>query len=154
MSRFDGPVATRRAVLSGICGGACTAAFTACGRESAAPPAPSPVPAPGAGPSPAPAGGGAPALIATSDVPVGGGRVFPEYRLVVTRPAPEELKAFTAICTHDGCMLTTVADGTIDCPCHGSRFAITDGAVVSGPAMRALTSRSISVHGGSIVLGT
>jgi Rieske Fe-S protein len=116
------------------------------------PPALSPAPAPGAPAPPADPGGSAPALTATSDIPVGGGRIFPEYRLVVTRPAAGDVRAFTAICTHDGCMLTTVVDATINCPCHGSRFAITDGAVVNGPAMRALTAREIRLRGDSIIL--
>ena len=94
----------------------------------------------------------APALAATSDIPVGGGKIFPDYRLVVTRPSEADLKAFTAICTHDGCMLNSVTDKTINCPCHRSRFAITDGAVVHGPALRALTPRTITVEGDSIFL--
>ncbi len=94
----------------------------------------------------------APTLAATSDIPVGGGQVFPDFRLVVTQPTAGDLKAFTAICTHDGCLLNAVADATINCPCHGSRFAITDGAVVHGPAMRALTPRTITIQGDSIVL--
>lgn len=140
MSSEIWPDAVRRALVMGICGAA-GAALTACGsgRGSAAPPAT--------------AASGNP-LAAASDIPVGGGRIFPEYRLVVTRPAAGELRAFTAICTHDGCMLTTVADATINCPCHGSRFAITDGAAVHGPAIRALTLRTISVQGDSIVLNS
>ena len=83
---------------------------------------------------------------------VGGGRIFPDFRLVVTRPAAGELRAFTAICTHEQCLLTTVADGLIGCPCHGSRFAITDGAVVHGPAARSLTPRPVRLQGDSIIL--
>jgi Rieske Fe-S protein len=79
-------------------------------------------------------------------------RIFPNYRLVVTQPAAGDPRAFTAICTHDGCTLTTVTDGTINCPCHGSRFAITDGAVVHGAALRALTRRKVTVQGYSIIL--
>ncbi|WP_345381778.1 Rieske (2Fe-2S) protein [Pseudonocardia yuanmonensis] len=78
--------------------------------------------------------------------------MFPEDLVVVTQPTVGDLRAFDAICTHDGCMLTTVSDATIGCPCHGGRFAITDGTVVSGPAKRALTPRPISVRDGSIVL--
>jgi len=153
MSSDIQPDATRRTLVRGICGATCAAALTACGsgRGSAPPPAASPAPAPGA-PALPPPGDTAPALAATSDIPVGGGRIFPDYRLVVTRPAAGDLRAFTAICTHDGCMLTTVTDATIDCPCHGSRFAITDGAVVHGPALRALTPRTITVQGDSIIL--
>ncbi len=143
------PEATRRAVLTGICGAACMA-LASCGRAvvpGVAAPAPPPAAPRGAAPA-----GARPALAAVSDIPVGGGRIFPEYRVVVTRPPTGDLRAFTAICTHDGCALTRVADATIDCPCHGSRFAITDGSVVHGPAERALHPRTISVQRDSIVL--
>jgi nitrite reductase/ring-hydroxylating ferredoxin subunit len=147
----DRPDATRRSVVRGIGGLSCAAALTACGagRETTPPPAPTSAPV-----APAPPSTTAPALAATSDIPVGGGKVFPDFRLVVTRPSATDLKAFTAICTHDGCLLDSVADKTINCPCHGSRFAITDGAVVRGPAMRALTARTITVEGDSILLSS
>jgi Rieske Fe-S protein len=145
------PDPTRRAFVTGICGSACAAALTGCagGPGSAAPAAPGPATPPQ--PTTAPTGP-EPALAATSDIPVGGGKIFPDHRLVVTRPAAGDLRAFTAICTHDGCTLTAVADATINCPCHGSRFAISDGAVVMGPATRALTPRTIRVQGDSIIL--
>jgi nitrite reductase/ring-hydroxylating ferredoxin subunit len=154
MSSDIEPDATRRALVTGICGAACAAALTACGsgRGSPAPRAGSPAPAPGAPAHPTAPGGTAPTLAATSEIPVGGGKIFPEYRLVVTRPTAGDLRAFTAICTHERCMLIAVTDATINCPCHGSRFAITDGAVVNGPALRALTPREITVQGDSIIL--
>jgi nitrite reductase/ring-hydroxylating ferredoxin subunit len=144
------PDPTRRAFVRGICGTVYAAALAGCGdgHRSAAPAAPGP----GTPPRPTAPTGTEPALVATSDIPVGGGKIFPNHRLVVTRPAAGDLRAFTAICTHDGCTLTAVADATINCPCHGSRFAITDGAVVMGPATRALTSRTIRVQGDSIIL--
>jgi Rieske Fe-S protein len=154
------PDAIRRTLVRGFCGASCAAALTACGvgRGAAPPPLATPTPAPVAPPpvttvAPPPTTA-APALAATSDIPVGGGKVFPDFRLVVTRPSAADLKAFTAICTHDGCLLNSVADQTINCPCHGSRFAITDGAVVRGPAMRALTARPITIEGDSIFLGS
>lgn len=145
------PDAARRAVVTGLCGAAGAAVFAACGsqRGSDAGQGAGPVPGPA---SPTAAGGTRPALAATSDIPVGGGRVFPEDLVVVTQPAVGDLRAFDAICTHDGCMLTTVSGATIGCPCHGSRFAITDGTVVSGPAKRALTPRPIIVQDGSVSL--
>jgi Rieske Fe-S protein len=147
------PDGMRRAVVKGLCGGACAAALTACGggRGSAPPPAANPAPPPSTPAPPSPSAT-APASAAVSTIPIGGGTIFPDYRLVVTRPAAGDLRAFTAICTHDGCMLTAVTDATIVCPCHGSRFAITDGAVVHGPALRGLTPRTIEVQGDSIIL--
>lgn len=79
-----------------------------------------------------------PAQIPVSEVPVGGGIVLAEYRLVLTQPEPGVFRAFSAVCTHQGCIVSAVADGTIDCPCHGSRFSIADGSVVRRPAHEAL----------------
>ncbi|GGY47742.1 Rieske (2Fe-2S) protein [Streptomyces omiyaensis] len=91
-------------------------------------------------------------LASTSEIPVGGGTVFKDRKVVVTQPVEGEFKAFSAICTHQNCLVSKVADGTIDCPCHGSRFAITDGAVEAGPAPRPLPAEEITVSGGTITL--
>ncbi len=74
------------------------------------------------------------ALAQPADIPVGGGKVFPDQRVVLTQPQQGTIKAFSAICTHQGCTVAEVRDGTINCPCHGSRFHIADGSVASGPA--------------------
>ena len=87
-----------------------------------------------------------------ADVPVGGGRIFPDARVVVTQPTPGEFRGFGIVCTHDSCELTSVSDGTINCPCHGSRYAITDGSVVRGPARTGLRVERIAVDGGRIVV--
>ena len=86
------------------------------------------------------------------EIPVGGGRIFDTERVVVTQPARGRYLAFSAVCTHVGCLLNVVADGTIDCPCHGSKFSITTGAVVTGPAPRPLPKKRITVVHGTVVL--
>lgn len=100
-----------------------------------------------------PAAPGDEELTRTADIPVGGGKIFKDRKVVVTQPAAGEFKAFSAVCTHAGCIVASVADGTIDCACHGSRFSIEDGAVEQGPATRALPAERITVEGEGIRLG-
>jgi Rieske Fe-S protein len=69
---------------------------------------------------------------------------------VVTQPTEGEFKAFSAVCTHQGCPVQSISDGTINCQCHGSAFAIEDGSVVNGPATRPLESKAVSVEGDSV----
>ena len=91
-------------------------------------------------------------LAKTADIPVGGGTVFPDQQVVVTEPAAGEFKAFSAVCTHEGCLVDAVSGGTINCPCHGSRYKITDGSVVHGPATKPLAAKSVVVQGDSLVV--
>ncbi|MGC9537817.1 Rieske (2Fe-2S) protein [Streptomyces sp. UG1] len=91
-------------------------------------------------------------LTTTADVPVGGGTILKAEQVVVTQPESGEFKAFSAICTHQRCMVATVAGGTINCTCHGSKFNITDGSVASPPATRPLPEKKITVDGNSIRL--
>jgi Rieske Fe-S protein len=88
----------------------------------------------------------------TSDIPVGGGKVFTDAKVVVTQPTKDVFKGFSAVCTHVGCLCNQVAGGTIDCPCHGAKFAIATGAVVAGPAPTPLPAAPITVAGGKILL--
>ncbi|MFI5664949.1 Rieske (2Fe-2S) protein [Streptomyces sp. NPDC051684] len=91
-------------------------------------------------------------LTKTSAVPVGGGKVFPADKVVVTQPAKGDFKAFSAVCTHQGCTVKDVSGGTINCPCHGSKFKVADASVAGGPAPRPLDPRQIKVTGDSITL--
>ncbi|KUN85396.1 MULTISPECIES: Rieske (2Fe-2S) protein [Streptomyces] len=92
------------------------------------------------------------ALAATADIPEGGGKIFDSQKVVVTQPAAGTYKAFSAVCTHQGCAVKTIADGVINCPCHNSNFSIEDGSVKSGPATQALPEVKITVSGDSITL--
>lgn len=92
------------------------------------------------------------ALARTADIPVGGGTVFKDEKVVVTQPVAGEFKAFSAVCTHQGCTVAKVENGTIDCPCHGSKYRIADGSVAAGPAPRALPAEEIDVSAGTITL--
>jgi Rieske Fe-S protein len=98
-------------------------------------------------------GGGGEVLGSASDVPVGGGVVYTEQEVVVTQPTEGDFLGFTAICTHQGCTVGDVSDGTINCPCHGSMYSIEDGSVVGGPAPAPLASENVSVQGQNVVLG-
>ncbi|MFI1980536.1 Rieske (2Fe-2S) protein [Streptomyces wedmorensis] len=104
----------------------------------------------GGGPSPA---DGSRELGTVADIPVGGGKVFKDAKLVVTQPTAGEFKAFSALCTHQGCSVASVSDGHIVCPCHQSRFNVSDGSVAAGPAARPLPPAEINVAGGRISLG-
>ncbi|OMI90541.1 iron-sulfur protein [Streptomyces sp. M1013] len=91
-------------------------------------------------------------LARTGDIPIAGGKVLTEEKIVVTQPEKGEFKAFSAVCTHQGCIVSDVRDGTIDCACHGSRFAAADGSVVRGPATKPLPEKRITVEGNSVRL--
>ncbi|GCD89198.1 Rieske (2Fe-2S) protein [Nocardioides sp. LS1] len=88
-------------------------------------------------------------LGATADIPVGGGTVFADQKVVVTQPTAGEFKGFSATCTHQGCVVANVTE-TINCPCHGSKFSIEDGSVQAGPATRALPEVTVTVDGDQI----
>jgi nitrite reductase/ring-hydroxylating ferredoxin subunit len=136
------PDTSRRAALAGIGLAGLAATVTACGGSSGS----------STGSTATGAASGA-ALGPASDIPVGGGKVFASAQVVVTQPSAGEYKAFSAVCTHGQCIVDQVADGTIDCPCHGSKFSAKDGSVVIGPAASPLPGVRISVSSGQISTG-
>lgn len=99
----------------------------------------------------APASGGSagPVTAKTSDIAVGSGTIFAAGQAVITQPTAGEFKAFSSICTHARCPVADVT-GTINCACHGSKFSITDGSVVNGPAVTPLPARTVSVSGDTV----
>ncbi|MFI6149341.1 Rieske (2Fe-2S) protein [Streptomyces sp. NPDC051109] len=108
----------------------------------------------GAGGAGSPAVPAAPVeLGAASEVPVGGSKLFREKKLVVSCPAEGQYKAFSAQCTHAGCVLDKIDDGEGNCPCHGSRFDVTTGKVLRGPATDPLPAVPVKAEGGKLIAG-
>jgi len=141
---------SRRAVVSGVvAGGLALPVLAACGSSGSGDDASAEPATGGSGGSGRP---GSKPLASTSEIPVGGGKVFDDAKVVITQPTKGDFKAFSAVCTHQGCLVTTVSDGEIHCPCHGSAYSVTDGSVKVGPATRALPEETITVKGGDITL--
>jgi Rieske Fe-S protein len=81
---------------------------------------------------------------------VGGGVILTDADYVITQPAKGKYKAFTKICTHQGCAVAEVANGVIHCDCHGSEFSIKDGSVLNPPASRPLAEHKVIVANGKV----
>ncbi|MFF2363952.1 Rieske 2Fe-2S domain-containing protein [Streptomyces sp. NPDC058122] len=92
------------------------------------------------------------AIARTTDIPVGGGRIFAQEKVVVTQLEAGSFRALSAICTHAGCPVSTIRNREIGCPCHGSTFDIADGSVLDGPATTGLPSRVIEIRDDNVVL--
>ena len=164
-----GPRHSRRALLAGACvaGAAALAGCTTYDANNggiAGPPPSSAAPASqaaaggatgssGAGGAGAASAAPANQLATTAEVPVGGGKIISGVNVVVTQPVAGTFKGFSAVCTHQGCIVATIANGTINCPCHGSKFSVKDGSVVNGPAASPLPPVAITVQGTSIIKG-
>lgn len=135
---LGGPVSRRQLMRGAAIGGAVVAAgvgLAACGPASS-------------GSASAKPG----VLGKTSDIPVGGGVIYASHGVVVTQPSAGTFKCFSSTCTHLGCTVDKVADGLIQCPCHGSRYRVTDGSVEAGPAPKPLPAEKFSVKNSQIVL--
>lgn len=129
---------SRRAVLwaAGSAGVAVT--VTACGASDA--------------PTPTPSVRSGAALAKVADVPVGGGVILPDEKLVLTQPQSGEFKAYSAVCTHQGCLVSAVRKGFIECSCHGSRFAVATGVPTDdSPAKKPLSAAAVTVKGTDVV---
>ena len=94
--------------------------------------------------------------VKTADVPVGGGIIQgndADTAFVVTQPTAGVFKAFSRKCTHQGCKVTKVAQGMIDCPCHQSQFDITTGAPTSASQAKSpLPAKTATVSGDSVYI--
>jgi Rieske Fe-S protein len=146
-----GSVPTRRTVLVGAGALGATAVLAACGTDAGTPAAPLPAGSANAPAAGAATGGGSTGtkLAAVKDVPNGGGVIKGDY--VITQPSEGTFKAFSKICTHQGCDVSEIADALIVCKCHNSRFSIEDGSVKGGPAGKPLAATEVKVDGDNVV---
>jgi Rieske Fe-S protein len=134
--------ATRRSVLIGA-GVVGVTALAACGGKSSSGAAAATTGAPVSG-----------ALAQLSDVPVGGAIAAKASGkpIIIAQPTAGQVTAFSAICTHMGCTVAPSASGKeLDCPCHGSKYNATTGAVIGGPAPKPLSAVAVKVVNGAVV---
>ena len=162
--------AARRALLLGVgaAGLAALPVLAACGGDGGAGTAASttaPATPPAARPSEAgpttddpfagiPSNNGPPAdaLVATKDVPVGGGVLVQDSKIVV-QPRSGTFRAYSATCPHQGVIVPAPSPGAsiMQCPGHNSQFKVADGSLVRGPATRGLTTIPVKVQKGYVV---
>ncbi|WP_433529071.1 Rieske (2Fe-2S) protein [Micromonospora sp. CA-263727] len=145
---------TRRALLAGAGAAGAAVVLSACGGDGddgATPSSPGPEVS-----NTGDAGGGdrqgSQSLARTTDIPVGGGAVLAAQGIVITQPSPGEFKGFDPKCPHQGCNVSNVDGGTINCVCHQSKFSIEDGSVTSGPSPAPLAAKNVKVEGDQISL--
>jgi nitrite reductase/ring-hydroxylating ferredoxin subunit len=89
------------------------------------------------------------------DIAAGEMHVFDVQGIKVTvASVGGQLHAFDDTCTHKACSLAKgQLDGTtVTCPCHGSQFDVTSGAVLRGPAPRPVRSRLVQVAGDDLLV--
>ena len=91
-------------------------------------------------------------LAETSEVPVGGGLILTDEKIVITQPADGEFKAFSAVCKHQGFTVTSVEDDQIRCDHHGSVYDFESGDNIGGPAPAPLDPIQVTVKNGKILL--
>ncbi len=97
--------------------------------------------------------GASPVTLKLSDIPVGGATsaTMGSTPIVVAQPTAGNVVAFSAICTHAGCTVAP-AGKEFDCPCHGSRYNGTTGAVLQGPAPSPLAKLTATVSGNTVTV--
>jgi Rieske Fe-S protein len=93
-----------------------------------------------------PATSGGRYLVPLSQVPAKGGLILATDKIVLVREHGGLLRGFSAICTHQGCTVNSIANGVITCPCHGSQYSAVTGDVIRGPAPRPLPTVQVVVR--------
>jgi len=78
---------------------------------------------------------------------------FQGHPAVVLQRAPGVFVAFSAICTHLGCIIQWLPEkGEFLCPCHAGRYA-SDGKVLGGPPPKPLRTIPIALSGDNLLVG-
>jgi Rieske Fe-S protein len=91
-------------------------------------------------------------IAALADVPVGSSidATINGEAALIAQPNAGQVVAFSAICTHQQCVVAA-AGNEFHCPCHGSAYDAATGDVLNGPALEPLTPISVAVSGDRIV---
>lgn len=102
------------------------------------------------------AGGGRTLAGAVEEFPVNSAQVVAvnNQPVIVVNSEAGGLKAFSAVCTHLGCITYWhQTRQVIQCPCHDGRFNPINGAVISGPPPAPLAAYEVEVMGGQVYVG-
>ena len=103
------------------------------------------------------AGTGEPTVVGeVKDFPVDTGKVVPvdNKPVIVVNTSAGGVKAFSAICTHLGCVVGWDTKKTvIRSPCHDGLFNPVTGAVVGGPPPRPLPGYEVTLKDGKVYVG-
>ncbi|MFM1994491.1 MAG: hypothetical protein RLZZ610_8 [Actinomycetota bacterium] len=137
---------SRRGVIASAVGASAVVALSACSPE---------ITDLGSTPAPKAPSTSEPVVVAkTSDIPIGSGKKFDVegVPILVTQPRAGEFRAFSAVCTHAGFVMSNVANSEIKCDNHGAVYSADDGSVLSGPAPRALGKITVTVEGDDVLV--
>ncbi len=90
-----------------------------------------------------------------TDIPTNSARIikFNNKPVIVVRTAQDQFKAFSAVCTHLGCIVEYKGEqgGYFQCNCHGSAFDLT-GKNIRGPAPVPLPELKVSLKDSDIIV--
>jgi Rieske Fe-S protein len=148
---MNDPHPSRRALIAGAGAVSLTGVLAACGGDDQPPSTPG---TQGAAPTtggPQPPASQAP-LTTKSKIPVGGAVSYGADGVIVAQPTAGKFVGFSAICTHQECVLTNIQGDKIKCGCHQSEFSAKDGRVLNGPANRSLPKVDLKIDGENISL--
>ncbi|WP_457028977.1 QcrA and Rieske domain-containing protein [Kitasatospora sp. P5_F3] len=147
---MDGGIAAVALGGAGLLAGSLTATF---GRDTKTVAAPTPPPTS----SPGAATGGAKVSVAAASVPVGGSAQVKDPAsgdaVYIVQPKAGQYCGFSSVCTHSGCAVDAPKNNQMYCPCHGSKFDATTGAVINGPATKPLPKYTVTKNGDQLDLG-